>query len=106
MADTQKLSPGSHSGSPFELNKAGWWDQAVQRLVLTAFWIKRSLIALNPMRSRRLLRPNLHYHWRCPLLGNTLRIFASSGNVSTLPMDAISSASRPSEIVSGTDGRR
>lgn len=68
-----------------ELNKAGWWDLAVQRLVLTSLWLKRDRVALN---SEEIIA-TLKNEFRIPLieamLAKHLQTLTSAGQVLLLP---------------------
>jgi len=68
-----------------ELNKAGWWDLAVQRLVLTCLWLKRDKIALN---SGEIIA-TLQNEFRVPLieamLTKHLQALTAGGQVLVLP---------------------
>lgn len=68
-----------------ELNKAGWWDLAVQRLVLTCLWCKRDKIAQN---SEEIIA-TLKNEFRVPLveaaLAKHLQTLTAGGQVVVLP---------------------
>jgi hypothetical protein len=86
MAEAQKLSPELVSlVHHIELNKAGWWEMAVQRLVLTAFWIKRGMIALNPDEVKATLATEFRITLEASLIGKHLQDLLTSGQLLYLP---------------------
>ncbi len=86
MADAQKLSPELVSlVHHIELNKAGWWDLAVQRLVLTAFWFNRESVALNPGEVKRTLATDFSIPLDQSAIQKHLQSLLSGGQLVCLP---------------------
>ncbi len=86
MAEAQKLSPELVSlVHHIELNKAGWWEMAVQRLVLTAFWIKRGMIALSPDEVRSTLATEFRVTLEASRIEKHLQDLLSGGQLLHLP---------------------
>jgi hypothetical protein len=86
MPDAQKLAPELVSlVHHIELNKAGWWDLAVQRLVLTAFWLKRGVVALSPSEVRATLVNEFSVTLDDALIQKQLQTLQDSGQVLLLP---------------------
>jgi hypothetical protein len=86
MADTHKLSPELISlVHHIELNKAGWWELAVQRLVLTAFWVKRGTLALNRDEVKAALATEFGIALDGSLIDNQLQTLIAAGQLVVLP---------------------
>jgi hypothetical protein len=82
MAEAHKLSPELVSlVHHIELNKAGWWDLAVQRLVLTAFWMKRGMIALSPDEVKTTLAVEFSIALDAALIAKELQVLQTGGQL-------------------------
>ena len=83
MAEPQKLSPELVSlVHHIELNKAGWWDLAVGRLVLTALWLEKDIkIALNAEEVRQAVKSHFEIDLGNTLVAKHLKLAEASGKV-------------------------
>ena len=64
-----------------ELNKAGWWDLALQRLILTALWVKRDKITLNSEEVRATLADYFSISLAEPVVNKHLHGLATGGQL-------------------------
>jgi hypothetical protein len=86
MDNHQKLAPEIVSlVHHIELNKAGWWDLAVQRLILTVFWIKKDLISLTPSAVKVALENDFNIKLDESIIQKQINTLEASGQILSLP---------------------
>lgn len=68
-----------------ELDKAGWWDLSLQRLILTALWLKRSDIALTPADIAAVLNEQFDIALATPPIEKQLHFLVVRNEVLPLP---------------------
>lgn len=68
-----------------ELNKAGWWDLAMQRLLLTALWLKQDRIALSASDLAATVTNELNIPLAEAMLSKHLQALTEGGQVLVLP---------------------
>lgn len=86
MAAPNTLSPELVSlVHHIELNKAGWWDLAIQRLVLTALWVTRERIALSASDVIGTLKTKFSIPLADAMVTKHLEALASAGQLLVLP---------------------
>lgn len=86
MPDDHKLTPELVSlVHHIELDKAGWWDHSAQRLVLTAFWVKRHDIALTITDVANTLLAEFAITLGNMMIEKQIRVLEKSGQLIALP---------------------
>lgn len=68
-----------------ELNKAGWWDLAIQRLVLTSLWVSRDRIALSAEEVMATLKNEFSIPLADSMVAKHLQSLTSAGQLLVLP---------------------